>query len=86
MNIIDEIRLRAHKGVTTASDAATLLREIDRLTGESSADAHQRVTAASEIEEQQKIAYVLERQLTAGGPILDKLRAALKRIDDGATK
>lgn len=84
MNIIDQIRLRAHRGVATASDAQTLLREIDRLTGESSHDAHQRVQAAQQIEEELKIAYVLERQLTQGGPVLEKLRAALARIDAAA--
>jgi hypothetical protein len=84
MNIVDQIRLRAHLGVATASDTQTLLREIDRLTGENAADAHQRVQAAHQIEEEQKIAYVLERQLTQGGPVLEKLRAALARIDAAA--
>jgi hypothetical protein len=81
MNIVDQIRLRAHRGVSTASDAQALLREIDRLTGESSEAAHQRVQAASQIEEEHKIAYILETQLTRGGPMLTKLRAALAKID-----
>jgi hypothetical protein len=84
MNIVDQIRLRAHRGVSTAADTQILLHEIDRLTGESPADAHQRVQAASQIEEEQKIAYVLERQLTQGGPVLEKLRAALARVDAAA--
>lgn len=81
MNIVDKIRLRAHLGVSNSSDAAELLKEIDRLTGEDPAQAHARVQAAAQIETEQNIAYVLERQLTQGGPLLERLRAALARVD-----
>lgn len=81
MNTVDKIRLRAHLGVSTSSDAVELLREIDRLTGEDPAEAHLRVQAAAQIETEQNIAYVLERQLTAGGPLLERLRAALAKVD-----